>query len=93
MMPVDPCDDKVPLETQIRYVDQLQTDLKGIHLKNKDKQMYILNTIFLMVASGKIPNYEELTDDEHGNQIISELDPYNPTMSSGDWEVIGLQSM
>jgi hypothetical protein len=47
-----------------------------------------------MLEAGRLPKNDELSEDDNGNKIISDIDPTTLTMSSSDWEKNhGLQSM
>ena len=43
-----------------------------------------------MLEAGRIPSIDDLSDDDDGNIIISEVDPESLNMSSQDWENLGL---
>jgi hypothetical protein len=83
---VDPCDADVTIELLVKYVDQLRNDVRSIHLKTQDKTVYPVLCLWHMLEAGRLPSYEELTEDDYGNKIISDIDPASLNMSTAHWE-------
>ena len=94
MTTVDPFNTEITIEYLVKCVDQLRNKASTIHLRTQDKQVHPVICLWHMLEAGRIPNCDELSEDDNGNKIISDLDPDTLTMSTSDWEKIhGLQSM
>ena len=70
MTVVDPCDSDVTIELLVKLVDQLRNDMRSIHLKTQDKTTHPIICFWHMLEAGRIPSFDELTEDEDGNKII-----------------------
>ena len=92
-LPVDPSDIKVSLEILVRRLEKIQSGICSLNVRDEKKTAYPVNCILHMLEAGRIPGIDELTHDDDGNIIISELDPDNLRMSSQDWESLGLPAM
>ena len=98
-LPVDPSDIKITLESLVRKVDKIRSQICGLHVKDERKTSYPVNCIWhifnsiITLEAGRAPGVDDLTDDDDGNLIISELDPEALIMSSQDWETLGLPPM
>ena len=90
---LDPSDTRIPIEVLVRKVDNIRGAINGIHVQDQKKMSYPVNCIWHMLEAGRLPSIDELTCDDHGTTIISELDPESLVMSSRDWENLGLPSM
>ena len=82
--PVDPSDIKVPIENLVKKVDKMSFVMCGIHVLDEKKTSYPVNCIWHMLEAGRIPSIDDLSDDDDGNIIISEVDPESLNMSSQD---------
>jgi hypothetical protein len=45
------------------------------------------------MEAGLIPKYHDLSDDEYGNKIVSEIDPDTLIISTRKWEMLGFHSL
>ena len=88
MITVDPFDTEIKIEYLVKCVDQLRNRVSTFHLKTQDKLVYSISCLWHMLEAGRIPNCDELSEDDNGNKIISDLDPDTLTMSTSDWEKI-----
>ena len=85
---LDPSDTRIPIEVLVRKVDNIRGAINGIHVQDQKKMSYPVNCIWHMLEAGRLPSIDELTCDDYGTTIISELDPENLVMSSKDWEFV-----
>jgi hypothetical protein len=94
MITVDPFNTEITMEYLVKCVDQLRNRMGTIYLKTQNKNVHSVSCLWHMLEAGRIPNCDELSEDDNGNKIISDIDPESLTMSTSDWEKIhGLQSM
>jgi hypothetical protein len=66
---------------------------RNIFNKSADKVPYSVLPITHVLEAGKVPDYNQLGEDEFGNNIISTIEPESLRMSSKDWAAMGLPSM
>ena len=82
MTVVGPCDNNMPIETLLKLADQLRNNLRNIYSRTVDKQTHSVLCLIHMLEAARIPSFNELSEDENGNKIISDIDPESLFMTS-----------
>ena len=90
---LDPCNSGTPVEDIIKALDQIREEVGTIHMKDQEKTTHKVLCIWHILEARRIPKVIDMSEDDEGNKIISEIDPDYLNMSSEDWELQGLNSM
>ncbi len=90
---LDPCNSGTPVEDIIKALDQIREEVGTIHIKDQEKTTHKVLCIWHILEARRIPKVIDMSEDDEGNKIISEIDPEYLNMSSEDWKLLGLNSM
>jgi hypothetical protein len=82
MAPFDPQDADNSLEDSARQLDQFVSTANSLHVKGDDKYTRSVECVVIMITNGRIPTIDEMTTDEFGLQLMSDIDPVDFRMSS-----------
>ena len=90
MAPIDPQDADNSLEDCARQLDQFVGTANSFHVKGDDKYTRSVECVICMINHGRIPSIDEMTTDEYGFRLMSDIDPVDLRMSSRQWVLQGL---
>ncbi len=90
MAPIDSQDANNSLEDCARQLDQFVSAANYVHVKGDDQYTRSVDCVIFMITDGRFPTIDEMTTDEYGLQSMSDIDPVDLRMSSGQWELQGL---
>ncbi len=82
MEPIDPQDVENSLEDCTRHQDQLMRTANSFHVRADDKYTRSVECVVFMITGGRIPSIDEMTTDEFGLQLMTDIDPMDLRMSS-----------
>jgi hypothetical protein len=87
MAPIDPHEAENSLEDCAQQLDQFVRATDIFHVKACDEYTRSVECVVFMITGGRISTINEMTMDEYGLLLMSNIDQVDSRMSSRQWEL------
>ena len=71
---LDPCNSVTPVEDTIKALDQIRDEVGSMHIEDQEQPTHKVLCIWHILEARRIPKVIDMSEDDEGNKIISEMD-------------------